>query len=201
MDIFGAAGDRRDALLRHATSAFGTTASPGSVAQNRRRFTISVLLSHHGLALPSAEMWHEDPERYDFDFEALSAIALPLRSTKPGEDAFPSATTDDSHPEGYGITLNAVFELSSEALALPVNADRRFRRLVSKYRLQVVDRTKSTICTIDERKDELALSDQRVTADPKLSGGDGSAQKEGQAPLFAEGEPRWMLWSLAESCS
>ncbi|ORY86018.1 hypothetical protein BCR35DRAFT_351573 [Leucosporidium creatinivorum] len=115
---------------------------------------ISSLLSHHELTLPTTEMWHEDPKTFDEDLEAFSAIALLLHSTKPRGDAFPIAKTEGSHPKGYGFKLSTVFELSPEALVLPVNADRRFRRLVSKYRLHAVDRTKSTVCALDEDEAE-----------------------------------------------
>ncbi|ORY86022.1 hypothetical protein BCR35DRAFT_351576 [Leucosporidium creatinivorum] len=162
---------------------------------------ISSLLSHHRLTLASEQMWHEDPKLFDEDFESLSAIAHPLQSTNAPSDTFPTVCADDIHNGEVTAKADAVFGLTPEALALPLDADHRFARLVFKYRLLLVDRTKSTICPIDETKDELPLLDQPVTSNPKLSGDDSSAKKDGQAPsLFAEGEPRWMLWSLAESC-
>lgn len=82
---------------------------------------------------------------------------------------------------------------------LPFDADRRFHRLVSTYHLHVVDRTKSTICPILE---EAAASPEEPisTGDEMKQARSAARLGDEVASLFAVGEPRWMLWSLAEPC-
>ncbi|ORY86034.1 hypothetical protein BCR35DRAFT_302688 [Leucosporidium creatinivorum] len=162
---------------------------------------IQALLAHHGLRMPSTEMWHEEPESYYCDFESLSAISLPLRSAN--SLVFPSARAEGMHNFGPGCS---VLSFSLEALLLPADADRRFRRLVSNYRLRVVDRTQDSA---------LAPNDPHlsINSTPKISpskdektvvktASKKEAEEEKETPkLFAEAEPRWMLWSLCEPCT
>jgi len=155
----------------------------------------------HGLGLPNHEFWSTSPEDAFWDFESLSAIALPFRSTS--SDAFPTVKAKDAHPEGLGIHVSTVVELSSEALIIPADADRRFRRLVSSYRLHVVDRVKATILPLNDPQishHNPPPTDKHDKALDKSS--DKNAETTTETPkLFAEAEPRWMLWTKGDGCS
>nr|CRX79287.1 hypothetical protein [Leucosporidium scottii] len=161
---------------------------------------IRALLAYHGLQMPSTEMWYEDPECFGSDFNSLSAISLPLRSNSVNR--FPSARSDCKH--GHGAA-SAVLNFSPNSLLVPADAHHRFRRLVSSYRLQARDRTQDL--ALSPNDPQLSLSDpippstniERDKADDKSAIKKEAEVKE--APkLFAEAEPRWMLWSLCEPC-
>ncbi|ORY86057.1 hypothetical protein BCR35DRAFT_351602 [Leucosporidium creatinivorum] len=144
------------------------------------------LLALFGLHMPTAVTWKEASEWNDFD--ELSAIAIPLQATKnnhSGSYAAPAISIGtDICSNGYDVYPNtrlAVF--SPEALRLPSNAELRFRRLISTYRLQVVDCVKSTI----------------TSSSPPSSATEAPANAaNSQLDEYGEEEPRWMLWSLAE---
>ncbi|ORY86046.1 hypothetical protein BCR35DRAFT_302696 [Leucosporidium creatinivorum] len=150
-------------------------------------------------------MWTKDGDEGYFDFDSLIAISLPLRSTNSkASNGFPTVKSEGDHEYG---SSSSVLNFTPEALLVPADADRRFRRLVSNYRLRVVDRTRGSA---------LAPNDPRVSIDPlpnlpapkdetaivkTASKRKAEEEKEKEAPkLFAKAEPRWMLWSLCETC-
>lgn len=150
-------------------------------------------LSKFQVQLHFKTMWHDVPVDSAFDYDSLSAIALPLRSTR--SETFRDLKEEDAHPYGFGIPAHAVAELSPEALTIAADADRRFTRLVSKYRLRVGDPTESTIGSVIQPEEKLpALTTlSTTTADVKESS---AAEEENEAlPPFVKPEPRWMLWT------
>jgi len=152
--------------------------------------------------MPSTEIWHEDPECFFFDFDSLSAISLPLRSNSLNR--YPSARSECSHDYGAG---SAVLNFSPHSLLVPADAHRRFRRLVSSYRLKARDRTQDLALAPNDP--QLSLSDptppptntERDKADDKSAIKKRAEVKKEAPKLFAEAEPRWMLWSLCEPCT
>lgn len=90
---------------------------------------------------------------------------------------------------------NEVLALSPEALALPSDADRRFRRLVYDYRLELCKGPKEIIVPPEMS----SFSD--ITTEKKPGQVDGSkGGDDTQSGRFKKAEPRWMLWSyLLES--
>lgn len=148
-------------------------------------------------------MWHADPRSFVRDFDSLSAIALPLHLNDDPSDAFATLWTEQAQngAHGGGAMVSAIAHRSFRALIIPADADSRFARLVSKYSLRAVDRTKSTICPVALVKQGSAAPYQPAATGAKLNVDEGSAREGDQVPsLFAKDEPRWMLWSLAEPC-
>lgn len=130
------------------------------------------------------------------------AIALPLLSTEPTSSTnrgFPMIKASGDHENPSSKVLN----FTPEALTVPADADARFRRLVSSYRLKVVDRTHGS---------GLAPSDPRLSLEslpptiPATKVGQvidkkkAETKKEEAPKLFAPAEPRWMMWTMCESC-
>jgi hypothetical protein len=108
----------------------------------------------------------------------------------------------DAHPEGLGIQVSTVVEFSSEALIIPADADRRFRRLVSSYRLHVVDRVKSTTLPLNDPRNSPHNPSSTIKHDKALDeSSDKNAETTTETPkLFAEAEPRWMLLAMCKPC-
>ncbi|ORY86048.1 hypothetical protein BCR35DRAFT_330741 [Leucosporidium creatinivorum] len=165
---------------------------------------INALLESYRLQLPSERLWAEDGDQSWYDFDSLMAISLPLRSIDSTTyHSFPTSRAEGDHEYG---SSSSVLNFTPEALLLPADANRRFRRLVLGYRLRAVDRTKGSA---------LALNDPRLSIEPTpeipatnnekavvKSAGKKKSEEEKDAPkLFAKAEPRWMLWSLCEPCT
>ncbi|ORY86067.1 hypothetical protein BCR35DRAFT_351611 [Leucosporidium creatinivorum] len=154
---------------------------------------VEELLSNFDLHMISSVTWKQEQEPGMWtDFYEQSAIAIPLQALKkcsPGLSDSPVLSINAGlSSDGYDSFSNSkVLSFSPEALRLPSNAELRFRRLVSTYRLQVVDRVKSTITS---------SSLPPSTTDDSAIGA--SSQLETKTDEFGKEEPRWMLWSLAQ---
>jgi hypothetical protein len=127
------------------------------------------------------------------------AIALPLASTGSG---FPTIQAAGDHEWGPN---SDVLNFTPETFVIPADANARFRRLVSTYRLQAVDRTKGSGLAPNDPRLPLdeptppATNTKGNKAEDKSATTKKKAEVKKKAPkLFAKAEPRWMLWSVCE---
>ena len=110
-------------------------------------------------------------------------IALRLQQSTASQ-RFPLTTTQFYEGERHVYTDSEVYDLSPSALVLPADADFRFRRFVRTYNLRLDDPPEGNMLTLGPNGGE----DEEET---------GAAQ--GDSPEFKNDQPRWMLWTLAES--
>lgn len=138
------------------------------------------------------------PETWQ-DFDELSAVAIPLHSAPSRgpfiladgrPQTFPQCEADTSH--NYHTPSGA--DLDPSTFILPADADLRFRRLIRRYRLRVVDQVDNTIGPAITT----GSGEYEPDSDPGIEAGSDSQEDEG-APMSAQ-EPRWMLWTYGSSC-
>ncbi|ORY54363.1 hypothetical protein BCR35DRAFT_355896 [Leucosporidium creatinivorum] len=174
---------RCDDCAEWIRSWFGEIEWMGS---ERKVETITALLAPHGLRLASRSTFCAHDQQWP-RFDELSGLALPLHSSAGG--SYPSS---ESEARGYEHERcgSGVLEFSPLALSLPSNAELRFRRLISTYRLEPEDPTSSTITSTLLRN---------LSPDQGSSGGHTRAE-EGDNEAFAKDEARWMLCCFSSAC-
>ncbi|ORY54373.1 hypothetical protein BCR35DRAFT_335801 [Leucosporidium creatinivorum] len=156
----------------------------GDFAWQRRRAAVermAALLAGFGLRVASKSTLCTNAEQSP-RFDELSGLALPLQSSSESHNPAVDVNLRGDQHERHE---SAVLELSPTAIALPSNAELRFRRLISTYQLEPEDPTSSTITT-----------NTLLPLDP--SGATQSAS-ESQDGAFRKDEPRWMLRVHAEA--
>lgn len=164
-------------------AAIGAAADSFSLMQRLER-----LLRWYRLCMSTSDAHSEDDK--SFDFNELSPIALPLRTSfSAWTSTNAEIETESVHVENRDYATTEAHNFNTGCLALPADIGLRFRRLIHTYRLRVVDPTKSTITS-------LAPSDpSNVSALYRTS-----TESTEQATTFAKAEPRWMLWCFADGC-
>jgi hypothetical protein len=148
---------------------------------------VNPLLHRFGLCLPD-DFQRKNDVTLSLDFDALSPLALPLQSTSTSDfhsvkDALGSVT-------GMIVKNSVVSACDPGALRVPSNAELRFRRLISTYRLQIDDASEDTIST-----GPLPVSTSPGNGEAREKGSTGNAEGS-----FDKTTPRWMLWSVMCAC-
>ena len=144
------------------------------------------LLRLFGLCMASFEVFH--PERGVQGLDDLCAIAL-LLQTSESHGCFAttnSVSTLDSLGMD-GLMGSSACHLASKALVLSADADFRFSRLITTYNLRVEDPTGGNAMISCMTKD-----------DGEGRGNAGLAKSE-EPPMLKPDQPRWMLWTCADT--
>lgn len=125
--------------------------------------------------------------------DASSAISL--RSTHA------SVHADGVHDEfGWSAPDSCFLKLLPQPFTRAANSHLRFRRLFRDYHLQAIDRTKYTVVPVDSSTAQAPVETSATQNGVEV--GDADMKKPEGAPpsRFIEDEPRWMVWSVYESC-
>lgn len=131
-------------------------------------------------------MWVEEDDDCVCDFNSLSAIALP--SSSDGVEM--PLTTTAKYSNDTQTSVSTVLATDPSGFSRPVDAGLRFRHLLKDYNLCRGGQAHSTILP------PTSTAPSKTPHPPAVDVEEGRMQSE----LFAEDEPRWMVWSYCEVC-